>query len=111
MKLPGGDAAVIDARKITDYILSSTHPRGRHKARVFFAALGLLPVDADAIVAALRTAAANEHAVAGETDVHGQRFVIDFEMVYLERTARVRSHWIVVKPGSPPRFVTAFVRD
>lgn len=37
MKLPNGDRAVVDIVKLTDYCLSTTHPRGRHKARVFAA--------------------------------------------------------------------------
>jgi hypothetical protein len=37
--LPRGEDAVLDIRKIEDYCLSPLHPRGRHKARVFRAAL------------------------------------------------------------------------
>jgi len=35
MRLPGGDAAVVDLRKLTEYCLNPDHPRGKHKARVF----------------------------------------------------------------------------
>lgn len=40
-RLPHSDEAVLDIRKIEDYCLSPSHPRGRHKARVFREALGL----------------------------------------------------------------------
>jgi hypothetical protein len=40
-RLPRGDEAILDIRKIEDYCLSPSHPRGRHKARVFREALGL----------------------------------------------------------------------
>ncbi len=41
MKLPNSDRAVVDIAKLRDYCLNPAHPRGRHKARVFAAALGL----------------------------------------------------------------------
>jgi len=47
MKLPGGSNAVVDIAKLRDYCLSATHPRGRHKARVFASSLGLTYADAD----------------------------------------------------------------
>ncbi len=34
-RLPHGDQAILDMRKIEDYCLNPSHPRGRHKARVF----------------------------------------------------------------------------
>jgi hypothetical protein len=43
MKLPNGERAVVDIRKLRDYCLSAKHRRGRHKARVFEAALGQRP--------------------------------------------------------------------
>jgi hypothetical protein len=33
MKMPGGDAAVVDRRKLTGYCLNPEHPRGKRKAR------------------------------------------------------------------------------
>ena len=41
MRLPGGDAAIVDLDKLTGYCLNPDHPRGKHKARVFAATLGL----------------------------------------------------------------------
>ena len=38
--LRNADSAVIDPRKLLDYILDPTNPQGRHKARVFKRALG-----------------------------------------------------------------------
>jgi len=39
--LPNGDRAILDIRKLEDYCLSPSHPRGRHKARVFQRVLGV----------------------------------------------------------------------
>ncbi len=46
MKLPGGNAAIVDRQKLTGYCLNPEHPRGKHKARVF-AMLGLTAENAD----------------------------------------------------------------
>jgi hypothetical protein len=45
-RLPHGDQAILDMRKIEDYCLNPSHPRGRHKARVFREALDLQRSDA-----------------------------------------------------------------
>ena len=38
---------VVEIAKLRDYCLSDTHPRGRHKARVFRSRLGLSASDAE----------------------------------------------------------------
>ena len=38
MKLPNAEHAIVDEAKVRDYLLSSEHPVGRFKARVFRAA-------------------------------------------------------------------------
>lgn len=38
MKLPRGESAIVEDTKVRDYLLSSDHPIGRFKARVFRAA-------------------------------------------------------------------------
>jgi hypothetical protein len=40
-RLPHGNRAILDIRKLEDYRLSASHPRGRHKARVFRETLDL----------------------------------------------------------------------
>ena len=49
MKLPNADRAVIEIEKLRDYSLNPNHPKGKHKARVFLAALGLKADDAEAL--------------------------------------------------------------
>jgi hypothetical protein len=31
MKMPDGDAAIVDRQKLTGYCLNPAHPRGKHK--------------------------------------------------------------------------------
>jgi hypothetical protein len=73
MRLPNPENAVVDVRKLRDYCLSPEHPRGRHKARVFFAALGLGIAGAEELKEALLSAAYSEEAVAGAENERGQR--------------------------------------
>ena len=53
MTLPEGRAIMVVVRKPREYVLNAPHPRGRHKARVFRAALGLTERDADWLRSAL----------------------------------------------------------
>jgi len=50
MKLPNGERAFVDMAKLRDYSLDPAHKEGRHKARVFAAALGLTRNDVDYVV-------------------------------------------------------------
>jgi hypothetical protein len=54
-RLPHGYRAILDVRKLADYCLSSPHPRGRHKARVFREALGLERTEARWLRASARS--------------------------------------------------------
>jgi hypothetical protein len=70
MKIPGGDAAIVDRQKLTGYCLNPEHPRGKHKARVF-ATLGFTAENADALRAALLMAAASGDAQPAASDQFG----------------------------------------
>ena len=63
-RLPRSDEAILDIRKIEDYCLSPSHPRGRHKARVFREALDLERSDAawlrDVLLDAARSSEVSE---------------------------------------------------
>ncbi len=75
MKLPNGERAVVDIEKLVAYCLNFEHQRGKHKARVFQAVLGLTAADADELAGALLAAAREQEATLGETDDYGQRYV------------------------------------
>jgi len=109
MRLPNGDHAIIEPEKIRDYCLSESHPRGRHKARVFLAALGLTADDWPELSDALREVARDDNASPGVSDIHGNPYIIDFETERTGRTTVVRSCWIILSGEVAPRFVTCFV--
>jgi uncharacterized protein DUF6883 len=109
MKLPNGDHAIIDPRKVTDYCLSPDHEDGQHKARLFATLLGLTIADADLLIEVLQRAAANEEAVLGKQDKYGQRYTIDFEFIGPGGTATIRSGWIIRTNELVPRLVTCYI--
>ncbi len=109
MKMPNADKAIVDIEKLRDYCLSTDHPRGRHKARVFASALGITAADADGVRTALLRAAVDEDALATDADEYGQRYQVDFRMTAPTGEAGVRSAWIVRTDEDFPRFVTCYV--
>lgn len=109
MHLPGADRAVVDIVKLRHYCLSPIHPRGRHKARVFVATVGLTAADAELLREALLDAARTGEAITGITDEYGQRYAVDFEFVRAGKRARIRSAWIVRKGEDFPRFTSCHV--
>lgn len=110
MKLPNADRAVVDLVKLQDYCLSPIHARGRHKARVFAAMLGLTAADADVLRAALLAAVQIEETLPGEQDAYGARYVVDFLMRGPPGQAIVRSSWIVRAGEDLPRLTSCYVR-
>jgi len=71
MKLPNADRAIVEIEKLRDYCLSSSHPRGRHKARVFITALGITADDAQELKQAILSAVTTEEATPKERDEYG----------------------------------------
>lgn len=110
MRLPNSERAIVDIRKITDYILNATHVRRRHKARAFRETLSIDYADAEWLqVAILQGIQANE-ALEMTADEFGSRWRVDMPMVRHQDTIVVRTVWIM-RPGEDfPRLVTCWVR-
>src|SRR5258708_7284875 len=95
MKLPNGDRAVVEIAKLRDYCLNPDHPRGKHKARVFQAALGITADQAENFQQELLHAAKTVDATPTDQDEFGQRYLVDFMLSGPAGHAIVRSAWIV----------------
>jgi hypothetical protein len=109
MKLPNADRAIVEIEKLRDYCFSSSHPRGRHKARVFITALGIAADDAQELKQAILSAITSEEALPTERDEYGQRFVVDFSMRRQGKEAVVRSSWIIRSAEDYPRLTSCYV--
>jgi hypothetical protein len=108
-RLPRSDEAILDIRKIADYCLSPSHPRGRHKARVFREALDLQRSDAAWLRDALLAAARSSEATQVAANARGTQWRLDVTIRRQGKSAVVRAIWIVRSGESVPRFVTCWV--
>ncbi|NUM75616.1 hypothetical protein HUU40_14745 [candidate division KSB1 bacterium] len=109
MKIPNAERATIDIRKLRDYCLDPTHDEGKHKARLFAAALGMTADDADDLCdMLLRAIVTHDDARLGRSDRYGQRYLLDFMMEWRGRRAMVRSGWIMEHGKDIPRLTTCF---
>ena len=102
---------VVEIAKLRDYCLSDSHPRGRHKARVFRSRLGLTANDAAMLRHALLDAAQNSQDQLQATDVdqYGQRYMLDFPMVTAAGAATLCSAWIVLAGEDVLRLTSCYV--
>jgi hypothetical protein len=107
--LPNGGQAVLDIRKIEDYCLNPGHPLGRHKARVFREALGIGRDDSAVLAGEFLEAARTGSASPAGADEWGPRWSIDVQISRQNRSAMVRTIWMLRLDEQSPRFVTCWV--
>ena len=109
MKLPNANRAFVDIRKLRFYCLDPSSPKGRNKARVFAATLGMRQLDAEFLRDALLKAAAENDCEIGEADDYGQRFTLDSSLATRLGVQKIRSGWIVRHSEDFPRLTTCYV--
>lgn len=98
---------VIPSEKLSDYLLSSTHPIGRHKS-AFFLGLGYTPEEPDLLASDL-TSLLVASATAGEITKFGQKVLSSGLLSGPNgQTGRVLMVWIILSGDSSIRFVTAY---
>ena len=109
MKVTNPERAIVDIAKLRDYSLSPIHKEGKHKARVFAAALGIAQDDADWLRSVLLEAVRRHDCMLGRKTSFGQRYIVDFPVAKADKQAQVRSV-SNVRPGETvPRLVTCYV--
>ena|SRR5438270_670492 len=109
-KLPNPHLAVVDHRKVVDYLLNPGHPDNGGKSR-FFELLGYLRSDTAPLVAALKSVAEAGDVVERLESVHGQKYVVDGVLMShtgQNRSRRIRTVWILERSTDAPRLVTAY---
>lgn len=108
LKLPHREKASVARSKLTDYLLSETHPVGRWK-RKFFTTVGLNETNVDSLARGLISLANSEELKESIPSPYGTKYIIDGK---LEGPSggiiRVRTVWIIEKGQDTPRFVTAY---
>lgn len=109
MKLPNAESAFIKLVKLRDYSLNPNHSRGKHKARLFAAILGLTAQDAELLKSDILQAIQQTEAIPGDTDEYGQRYRVDFALTCNRNTATVRTTWIIHPDETFPRLVSCYI--
>jgi hypothetical protein len=108
MNLPNHEQAFVPPEKLSDYLLSLSHPIGRSKA-VFFRALGYDENNTERLVEALLNIARTGDVRDTIETKYGAKHVVPGELTGPSgRTVQVQTVWIVDKGQTAPRFVTAY---
>ena len=108
MKIPNAERAIVDIRKLRDYCLNPEHNEGKHKARLFWGALGITADNAEELRDALLRAVRSQNAQVGQRDIYGQRYIVDSMFAWWDRQAIIRSAWIIAPGSEVPRLITAY---
>ena len=95
MPIKNAQNAVVPPAKLLGYCLNPNHEPGRHKARMFRAALGIDATNWLVLRDALLEAVQSQEPEDVSRNDYGLLFRVDFEMATHAGTARVRSSWIV----------------
>ncbi len=109
MKLPNAESAFIDLNKLRNYSLNLNHDRGKHKARLFLAILGLSASDAETLPALIQQAILTHDALLSGEDEYGQRYVVNFPLSRNQQTATVRTVWIIRSSETFPRLTSCYI--
>ena len=107
MKMPRCESAIIAKAKITDYLLSPTHPRGSTKAK-WFNALGYAHGRPEDLMASL-SALAKLDVESTEETRYGTKYVISGDITGPNgRRGTVRTIWMLLDEAEEPKLVTAY---
>jgi hypothetical protein len=110
VKLPNADRAIVDERKVRDYLLSGSHPIGRFKA-AFLARAGFEAGNWADLVAQLRQLAVRGDAIEGEASKYGEKYMISGILKGPRGPGlEVTTVWLIPAGGGGPRLVTVYPR-
>ncbi|HEY7551893.1 MAG TPA: hypothetical protein VH913_20515 [Hyphomicrobiaceae bacterium] len=106
--VPNCDHAIVDPVKISDYLLSETHPVGRSKAR-FFRRFGFGEDAPEELTQALLAHVRDCPLATIEVSPYGTKYRVEGRLISPDgRNPLVTTVWIIVGGEIIPRFVTAF---
>ncbi|MGB3204004.1 MAG: DUF6883 domain-containing protein [Crinalium sp.] len=108
MLIPKAENAVIDIRKLRDYCLNSEHDEGKHKARLFSSILGMTSDNAEELRQILLEVVKIQDARLGRQDEFGQRYTLDFTLEWQNKSATIRSGWIIENGSDIPKLTTCY---
>ncbi|TBR57826.1 hypothetical protein B4U84_17820 [Westiellopsis prolifica IICB1] len=99
---------VIFIRKLRDYCLNLEHNDGKHKARLFSSILGMTADNAEELRQILLDVVKVQEAQLGRRDEFGQRYTLDFTIKWQNKSATLRSGWIIEHDSEIPKLTTCY---
>jgi hypothetical protein len=108
MLIPNAENAVVDIRKLRDYCLNPDHDEGKHKARLFSSSLDITADNAEELRQILLEVVKTHEARLGRQDEFGQRYTLDFTLEWQDKSATIRSGWIIEQGSDIPRLTTCY---
>lgn len=108
MKIPYAEKAEVDIRKLRDYCLNPGHDEGKHKAHFFATILGMTADNANELRELLLQFIKTHNAQLGRNDEYGQRYTMDFVLEWHDKTAMIRSAWIIEHGSDILRLTTCY---
>lgn len=108
MLIPHAENAIVDIRKLRNYCLSLEHDDGKHKARLFSSILGMTADNAEDLRQILLEIIKTHEAQLGRHDEFGQRYTLDFTIEWQNRSAILRSGWIIEHGSNIPKLTTCY---
>lgn len=110
MKLRNARLAIVNRRKVLDYLLNEAHPDNGGKAR-FFGLLGYSREDPEPLMQALRGIAEHGDVVSSAESAHGEKYVVDGRVSGQTQESQqwsIRTVLIIDRGEDAPRLVTAY---
>ena len=108
-RLPNYESAIIDVNKLAGYSLNTEHPEGKHKAFVFLSVLGTGQGDKDELRLLILDAINVCVARVGKEDKFGRRYSVEFPCTRNERTAIIKTAWIIRVGEDFPRLTSCYI--
>ncbi|MGH1393196.1 MAG: DUF6883 domain-containing protein [Trichormus sp.] len=106
--LPNSENAVVDIRKLRDYCLNPEHPSGKDKARLFSSTLGMTAENAEELRQIILEKVKTQEVSLNRYDQYGQRYTLDFTLEWQNRTATIRTGWIMEDGSDVPRLTSCY---
>lgn len=108
MKLPYRKNAYIPAKKLSEYLLSETHGRGKHKAKLF-QKVGYTKENADELKECLLKIAYTCDLKEIKENSYGKNYLVEGEIrTPAGQTVTLKTVWFIRIATKRPRLATAF---
>ncbi|OGE38109.1 hypothetical protein A3B45_05415 [Candidatus Daviesbacteria bacterium RIFCSPLOWO2_01_FULL_39_12] len=108
MKLPFKEKACIPKEKLTDYILSESHPVGSSKAK-FFRGLGFDETNVDQLAKSILKVARTNNVKSVRKFTYGTNYIVEGVIeTPIGKAVKITTVWFMKTEKSRPSFVTAY---